>query len=145
MPHILLDDDMIEAYLSGQEDVLEKLRTNMIIDNLCSCLQSLGIEYCLDNINGIDNIISEFLELNTEEKEEFCRALKDTYYESLIFNLKLTYSGKFVLASQQLHDKYIISREDIQQLLKIISDKYCNQEDPLDYFELMAALERNED
>ena len=145
MPHILLDDDMIGAYLSGQEDVLEKLRRNMIIDNLCSCLQSLGIEYCLDYTNGIDNIISEFLELNTEEKAEFCRALKDTYYESLIFNLKLTHSGKFVLASQQLHDKYIISREDIQQLLKIISDKYCNQEDPLDYFELMATLERNED
>ena len=68
-------------------NVLEKLRTNMIIDNLCSCLQSLGIECCLDYTNGIDNIISEFLELNTEEKAEFCRALKDTYYESLIFNL----------------------------------------------------------
>lgn len=53
IPHLLLDDEMIEAYLSGQEEVLEKLRTNMIIDNLTSCLKSLGIEYCFDNKVGL--------------------------------------------------------------------------------------------
>lgn len=58
--YLLLNDDMIEAFLGGHEDILEKKRSKLIIENICSCLKSLNIDYSLDNYNDIDNVLYEF-------------------------------------------------------------------------------------
>ena len=113
-------------------------------------LLSLGLEVeeevsdtTLSMEKNIAGLMSEFADLNNEEKRELCELLGSQYqHHSIIYQVSENTDGTFTIGYGSFDRAYKISVSAAQRLLRKISDSYCNGEDPADYYSWLISIEK---
>lgn len=148
----LLDDEMLNHLVLGNTSMYLHLRKRMIIELSKKRLEDLGLhcleEYLSDTGNIEDNIkgiLSEFYDLNNEERRELCELLGNTIlHYSAIYNVVDNGDGFFTVGYGSFDRVYKLNNAASGKLLRLISDRFCNGEDPTEYYRWRIALENND-
>lgn len=148
----LLDDEMLAQLTAGNMSMFLHLRKRSIINLSKNKLESLGLQ-CLEedlidtgNIeDNIEGLISEFSDLNNEERRELCELLGNTFERySVIYQVDDNGDGSFTVGYNSFDRSYKLNNGAARKLLRLISDKYCNGEDPADYYSWRIALDKDD-
>lgn len=146
-----LDKDMLASLSQDKASMFFHLRKRMMIEAAKNKLQSLGLEVVEETSDttesmekNIVGLISEFADLNNEEKRELCELLGSQYqHHSVIYKVVENTDGTFTIGYGSFDRTYKLSESAAKRLLRKISDGYCNGEDPADYYSWLISLERN--
>lgn len=146
-----LDEDMLLNHSQGKNSMFFHLRKRMMIEAAKDKLQSLGLEVeeeVSDTSESMENniagLMSEFADLNNEEKRELCELLGSQYqHYSVIYQVADNIDGTFTIGYGSFDRTYKLSEAAAKRLLRKISDSYCNGEEPSDYYSWMIAIEQN--
>lgn len=146
-----LDEDMLANLNQGKTSMFFHLRKRMMIEAAKDKLLSLGLEVeeeTADTTESMDKniagLISEFADLNNEEKRELCELLGSQYqHYSVIYQVADNTDGTFTIGYGSFDRTYKLSESAAQRLLRKISDGYCNGENPADYYSWLISIEKD--
>lgn len=147
----LLDEDMLSDHIAGRESLYLHKRKRRIVELSKNLLDSLNLEYednslttDFDVEESISGLLSEFDDLNNEESRELCEILgNERQRHSVIYDVKDDGNGSFSIGYGSFSRTYTLNDAAARKLLQMISDRYCNGEDPMDYYSWLIAIDKD--
>lgn len=147
----LLDDDMLCDLNAGRESLYLHKRKRKIVELTKEKLKNLNLDYVDDSQTtsfdidaSVIGLLSEVDDLNNEENRELCEILENEQQRnSVIYNIEEKDNGLFTIGYGSFDRTYTLNNAAARKLLRLISDRYCNGEDPADYFSWLIAIEKD--
>ena len=136
---------------AGRESLYLHKRKRKIVELTKEKLKNLNLDYVDDSQTtsfdidaSVIGLLSEVDDLNNEENRELCEILENEQQRnSVIYNIEEKDNGLFTIGYGSFDRTYTLNNAAARKLLRLISDRYCNGEDPADYFSWLIAIEKD--
>ena len=144
----LLDRQMLDALCKQDISLFLHYRKHAIIEMTKRKLEDLGLEYeeySHDGRDGEDgniiDLLSEFSDLNNPERLELCEVLNNHWQcPSAVYDVRPSDDGNsFSINYNSFDHPYWLTDTSAARLLRQISERYCNGEDPIMYYSWLIA------
>lgn len=151
----LLNEDIVTSMRNKDVFQVRRKRRRFIVDEIADFLHSLalvleGDDEQPNNVieqpsNDIDELISEFEDLNNEEKRELCSILSSgNEASSVIFTIEKSEDGNVLISYPSFSKTYVLTPQSSTTCLRKIETMFCNGEDAEGYYSWRLALDKDD-